>query len=489
MKGVKGNVLGKRKDRQFREIDEYRDLLHPPEQYEEAFNIKTILGVLFVAVIMVPGNMYLNLMIGGGIGAAAEWVTIILFIEIAKRSFTTLRKQEIYLLLYVATALIAAETGSFQGLLWNQYFVQSPAAKQFGIAKLIPSWVAPQPESEAIINRTFFHKDWLVPIILLVLGTAMSKIAWFTGGYVLFRLTSDYERLPFPFAPIAAQGAMALAESSSGQETWRWRFFSIGAVIGVAWGLIYVAVPAVTGAMLAQPITLIPIPWVDFTQYTGYFLPATPLGFTMHLGPIFAGLLAPFWGIVGTFIGVMTYTIANPILYHYGLLPHWFVGMDTIQTKFVNDIDFWMSFGIGITFALTAIGLYQIFTGGHSAKKAQSGRRRMEPPPGRGDFRIWICVVLFALHGLYVIVLAKVLFPRLVSPRLIGFFLFFAFVYTPLISFINARLIGLVGQTVSIPYIKEATIFLSGFRGVEIWFMPFHWVTMAVRRPSSGRSS
>ena len=36
-------MLGKRKDRQFQEIDEYRDLLHPPDRYEEAFNIKTIL--------------------------------------------------------------------------------------------------------------------------------------------------------------------------------------------------------------------------------------------------------------------------------------------------------------------------------------------------------------------------------------------------------------------------------------------------------------
>ena len=37
----------------------------------------------------------------------------------------------------------------------------------------------------------------------------------------------------------------------------------------------------------------------------------------------------------------------------------------------------------------------------------------------------------------------------------------------------NARLDGLVGQNVNIPYVKEATIFLSGFRGIEIWFVDF----------------
>ena len=102
---------------------------------------------------MVPGNMYLSLMIGGSLGAAAEWVTIILFAEITKRSFSSLRRQEVYVLFYVAASLIAAETGAFEGLLYNQYLVQSPAAKQFGITKLIPTWVAPQPDSLAIIER------------------------------------------------------------------------------------------------------------------------------------------------------------------------------------------------------------------------------------------------------------------------------------------------------------------------------------------------
>jgi hypothetical protein len=82
-------------------------------------------------------------------------------------------------------------------------------------------------------------------------------------------------------------------------------------------------------------------------------------------------------------------------------------------------------------------------------------------------------MILFAVTGIYTIGLAKYLFPALVTNNLILFFILFAFVYTPVISFVNARLIGLVGQTISIPYIKEATIFLSGFRGVEVWFIPF----------------
>ena len=253
----------------------------------------------------------------------------------------------------------------------------------------------------------------------------MGRIAWFTASYVLFRITSDYENLPFPFAPINAHGAMALAEESSGDITWRWRMFSIGAVIGVVWGMVYVAVPAITGAFMEQPVQLIPIPWVDFTQYTGYFLPATPLGFTLHLGPIFTGFLAPFWAVIGSFVGVVIHTIASPLLHKYGYMPHWFMGMDTIQTHFVTGIDFWMSFGIGITFAITVIGFYQVWRGVRTARIEKTETGSWETPPGRGDFRIWICVVLFCLASLYTIVSVKNFIPAIGNHNPIGVFLHF----------------------------------------------------------------
>ena len=476
-----GNLLRRNKDKpekkntQFEEIEEYRDLLDEPDEFVDGFNAKTIVGALFVSIVMVPGNIYLDLMIGGSIGAAAQWVTIILFIELAKRSFTILKRQEVYLLYYVTSSLVNRESNAFEGLLWHQYFVQSPAAVQFGIQNSLSElwWWAPPANSEALIERTFLHADWFWPIAFLVLGTIMGRIAWFTASYVLFRITSDYENLPFPFAPINAHGAMALAEESSGDITWRWRMFSIGAVIGVVWGMVYVAVPAITGAFMEQPVQLIPIPWVDFTQYTGYFLPATPLGFTLHLGPIFTGFLAPFWAVIGSFVGVVIHTIASPLLHKYGYMPHWFMGMDTIQTHFVTGIDFWMSFGIGITFAITVIGFYQVWRGVRTARIEKTETGSWETPPGRGDFKIWFCVVLFCLASLYTIVLSKILFPQLVTTTLLVFFFVFAFVYTPLISFVNARLDGMVGQNVSIPYIKEATIFLSGFRGIHIWFVDF----------------
>jgi len=237
-----------------KELQEYRDLLKTPDHFEEGFDWKTIVGSIFIGFLMMPGSMYLQLVIGTGIGPAARWVTIILFAEIAKRSYTELKQQEIFILYFMAGAALASP---FQGLLWNQYLVQSDAARMLGLTEFIPAWVAPAPESESLVARTFFHKDWLIPILLLVGTQFVQRIDHFGLGYALYRITSDVEKLPFPMAPVGALGTMALAESTEEkQKSWKWRIFSIGGVIGLAFGGIYVLLPAVSDLFLSEPIRL-----------------------------------------------------------------------------------------------------------------------------------------------------------------------------------------------------------------------------------------
>jgi hypothetical protein len=69
------------------------------EEYVDGFSWRTVAGALFIGLIMMPGAIYLGLIAGQGMGPAAEWVTIILFMEVARRSYQTLKKQEIYLAL------------------------------------------------------------------------------------------------------------------------------------------------------------------------------------------------------------------------------------------------------------------------------------------------------------------------------------------------------------------------------------------------------
>src|SRR4029078_3412852 len=163
---------------------------------------------------------------GGSMGSAAQWVTVILFIEVARRAFTVLKRPEIYVLYYMAGATLV----SGSGLLWNQFLVQSEQMRAFGIADKIPSWGAPQ-SLDVLGERSLFHSAWLAPIGLMALAQVLQRADHFGLGYVMYRLTTAGEKLPLPMAPVNAQGITALADASSGTESWRWRVFSFGAML------------------------------------------------------------------------------------------------------------------------------------------------------------------------------------------------------------------------------------------------------------------
>lgn len=456
-----------------KELQEYRDLLKAPDQFEEGFGLKSIIGALFIGFLMMPGSMYLGLVIGTGIGPAARWVTIILFAEIAKRAYTKLRQQEIFVLYYMAGAAMASP---FSGLLWNQYLVQSEAAQMLGLAQHIPGWVAPQMGSEALVERTFFHRDWLVPILLMIGFEIISAVDHFGLGYALYRLTSDVEKLPFPMAPVGALGNMALAESSQRDETsWKWRVFSIGGMIGLAFGALYVLLPAASGVILSEPIRLFPIPWIELTHVTEDFLPAVATGIQLDLGLLFIGMVLPFWAVIGGGIGFVITLLVNPILYEHGILHRWHKGMSTVDTVFANNFDFYMSFGIGLGLAIAAVGIFHVFFSfrqKHLGSLKERLRVLFTPPAGRGDFSIWIAL------GIYVVsTLAYVMFCSFLVPGFPWIFLVaYGFIYTPIISYVSARMEGIAGQFVTLPMVREASFIAAskffGYTGIGIWYAP-----------------
>jgi len=51
--------------------------------------------------------------------------------------------------------------------------------------------------------------------------------------------------------------------------------------------------------------------------------------------------------------------------------------------------------------------------------------------------------------------------------------LFYGFVYTPLISYVSARMEGMVGMSVNVPFARESAFILTGYQGAAIWFAPF----------------
>ncbi|MCX7013302.1 MAG: hypothetical protein NTW86_12240, partial [Candidatus Sumerlaeota bacterium] len=343
--------------------------------YEDGFSFRTVIGAVFVALVMMPGAIYLGLVAGQQLGAAAEWVTIILFAELARRSFATLKRQEVFVLFYVASSLasvtlahLALSGGPFATTIWNQYLLQSPQTR--AISGHIPDWVVPPASSPAIQRRDLADAAWwwsasrglLSPVVLIVIGSILGRMAWIGLGYTLFRLLSDGERLPFPLAPVAAAGATALAESTEREEggtrrrSWRWNVFGVGASLGMVFGALYVLVPMATGLFMAKPIMLFPIPFLDFTRNVEGVLPATLISVSFDAGLIIAGMILPFRLVLGTFTAIMlTSVLGNPILLKLGAFRHWTPGNGLLVNQMLLNFDFWMSVSVGMAAAVAAI--------------------------------------------------------------------------------------------------------------------------------------
>ena len=452
-------------------------------QFDEGFSGKVLLGALFVCLIMLPGTIYLGLVAGQSLGAAAQWVTIVLFSEIARRSFMPLKRQEIYCLFYMAGALVyngfgtlpGLSGGPFASLIATQYIMQSPAMRS--VAPLLPHWANPGLDTTAYTSRNLLDPGWWFPIFgapasIMLLAQIFDRMKWMGLGYVLFRITSDIERLPFPMAPIAASGATALSEASSKEESWRWRIFSVGTVIGLIFGFFYLAVPIFTGVAFGTPVQLLPIPFFDLTQNTERILPTSLIGYNPDLGALMVGFLLPFPIVAGGFISsIGAQVIMNPILYHQHMFPSWVPGSPAIQTNISTNFDFWMSFGIGTQLAIAIIGLVTVFgTLAKGRKKEASARRGSlaQVPAGRGDFPFFGALGAWLLATLGYVLLNH----KLVPDFPIWIIVFFALVWTPVNSYVSARMVGLTGNGVSFPFLSQLAVLGAHYTKPDIWFAP-----------------
>jgi len=236
----------------------------------------------------------------------------------------------------------------------------------------------------------------------------------------------------------------------------------------------------------------------------------------------------PFWAVVGSFCGLLFTIIANPTLYHHGILASWTPGDGTIPTLFKNSIDFYFSFGIGIALAIALYGIWMAVRTGRRNRAAPDGaapsaagaplgrpalgallllglaarlwgwrgvwaaswvvgaaaillarRRRGQTPDDaeparrrrlRGDIPdAWIGLSYLSCVSAYLAVSGWLIGW---DGRVMWILLFFGFLYTPLISYVTARLEGLAGQVVEIPLVREMAFIFSGYQGVAIWFLP-----------------
>jgi hypothetical protein len=179
--------------------------------------------------------------------------------------------------------------------------------------------------------------------------------------------------------------------------------------------------------------------------------------------------------------------IANPILYKFGYFPTWRPGMSVLDTSFATSFDFWLSVGAGIALAVAGVGIWQlarmlkrrevaVMASDMELLLGKEGILRFGKPDvtkraipkDRGDFPVWIAITAFLVSTAGYVYLCHILVPRFP----LWILCFFGFIWTPIASYISARMIGLTGNGVYFPYVREGSFVLSGYKGVDIWFAP-----------------
>src|SRR5207237_761855 len=133
-------------------------------------------------------------------------------------------------------------------------------------------------------------------------------------------------------------------------------------------------------------------------------LPAVPVIIAFDLGLVILGMVLPFWAMVGSFVGLVVCMIMNPVLFHFGVLHSWAPSLGAIRTMQSNTLDFYFSFGLGLTAAIAVIGLWHVASRlliRRVGKSKVDWRALLKPPPGRGDFSVGLALfAYFAATGL-----------------------------------------------------------------------------------------
>ena len=467
--------------REDKEFQEFRNLMTAPDEFEEGISWGTVLMGLFVGLVMAPSNVYMNLVAGLHMGGAAKWVTVLLYVEIARRALVKLKRPQIFVLFYMCGAAMAA---GGQGWLWRQFFAQSEEIRKMGLTEFLPTWFVPT-DPAVLGQRSFFMIEWLWPLGIGALMMLVTRIDHFGLGYVMYRLTADVEELPFPMAPVGAAGMTALADSSNERETWRTKVFAMGGALGIFFGMIYIALPSISAAILGKPMRIIPIPFVDLTHYTEGLCPAMPIMMSFDLGLMVTGMVMPFMAILGSLFGVIFTMVANPLLQRAGILPSWEPGLNAMEVVRANHFDFYFSFHLGLMFAVAVIGFLHMYSKLKQKKREADDvgatriqwRRLLERKRDRGEIPIWVGIVIYLASTCTYVGLAYYLVnygsgPLAGDPFPLWLLLFYGFVWTPFVSYMSARMEGLVGMQLSIPFVRESTFILSGYKGAAIWYAP-----------------
>jgi hypothetical protein len=433
-----------------------------PGGFKKGLTWRALFGLIAVATLFIPVNIYLYLSTGMLISTATVYLIAILLSEIARYTGNPLSRQELFII-YVSMGAVAAAIPPYYWLVYRSFFVNTPVTLAYSIEGvplpyLVPDWISPPMGSRAHMYRTLFQPEWLKPIFVTTSFFLLSFMADLGLSILMSRITVEVENLRFPFATIDA----SLIETITLRESERLRIFMAGFYPGLIYGAILYG-----GSSLGTPI--LPLPWIDLTWFTEKYIPGAIIGIATEPSSFVFGLLLPISTSSAMLVGsVAVWIVLNYVFTVNGaFFPQWATeyhsGM-TIASIYQRTFQrIWISPQFGFALGLAAALL--LYFRKSIVKTMVEGlrvgvRTRSENFPSFG-----LALLLYLAGSLGSVVMFNLLVPEIP--------LYIPLLTSTLISFmigtLAAHSVGELGFFPSMPWPWQAIVYLTPYQGYSAW--------------------
>ncbi|MFX0205500.1 MAG: hypothetical protein ACFFDT_05900 [Candidatus Hodarchaeota archaeon] len=434
------------------------------EIYQSGLTWRVGLAIIYSAAIIQPAAIYLYFVTNQWFIGAVLNTTIVLFAVFAKMADNPLSKQEVFMLINVTSTALGMEMIVL--LVFNYYLKHHPIISSqmidgTSLTVLIPDWYAPDYFGPV---RTILNPVFILPLGLLVISALLAKASDISLGIVFNYLYTKVEVLPFPTAEVEAERSRSL----TWEDKRKLQIFSISAIVASLVGIVLYFFPLVGG------ITLIPIPWFDFTSSIEGFLNGGTFGIATDIIFFATGFILPMKVVVSILIGsLFVNLIMNPILVAIGQDIGWEKGMSLVDTFNNSQLKFWLPWTIGFLLSSALIPILRnprmFITTIRDLRKLSKGTG--EELEG-GTPRLSFLISIFLLGTLGSVVLAIILIPDL-SLQMIAVLVILTVGWSFISSLTMAYAFGITANLPIIPYVKESAFVAANAPvGGSIWFLP-----------------
>jgi|GEM_PF-2924494 len=422
-------------------------------EYREGFTPRVVLITAIAGLVLYPVMLWGHIAGVGAFGIAAAFMTMVLFGELTRIFGSPLTAAELATIRWSESMSVMFFAAS--SFVFASWFRRHEIAKAFGVADLLPEWYAPPPTSPAVLTRNLYHRDfwfaenapfgmgpglkWLIEIGPTLLGVVALAI-------IIRQLFIVEEKLPWPTGAIAGELAVAMSKE---RDPSRFRYFAVAAVASMIYTIVQLATVGLIG-------------FFDLTPTLGRRLPGCIFTMTPVLYDFALGLVLSPQFILGWAIGTLaTQFILNPILVSKGII-RWIPGINWSLAYQYSSLDFWITAGIAIAFAVAIPPLLRARALLPKAIKSLSKISRVE---GMGLFSPKVLIAMILASYTFSVIWAKIFAPD--YPMWIAALSAFLQV---IFTVVSGYTVGLIVVPVYPPYITRL-LNLTFYDGIKGWIV------------------